>query len=252
MNKFLLFLFAGIFVPLSLLAQFKLNGYAQYMETGCILLTPDERYAEGIAYSTERINLGKYFEIEFDIFLGKKDEFGADGITFVIHNDPREFEAFGTYGECIGYGRWDPEMPYGTFIAPSIAVEFDTYQNPRQGDPAGDHVAYLENGVSFHESYWNGGDENLNLEDDKLHSFRFSWNPEKKEIIARLDNNIVYKGNRDVINDIFKGKTSVIWGFTASTGNKHNTQYFCIKRIAVEDKLIKMPDLGTEITLVTE
>jgi hypothetical protein len=251
MNKFILFLLAGIFSPLWLFAQFKLNGYAQYMETGCVLLTPDERYAEGIAYSTERINLDKYFEIEFDIYLGDKDEFGADGITFVIHNDPREFEAFGTYGECIGYGRWDPEVPYGTFIAPSIAVEFDTYQNPRQGDPTGDHVAYLENGVSFHESYWNGGNESLNLEDDRLHSFRFSWNPEKKEIIILLDNNIVHKGKRDVINDIFQGKTSVIWGFTASTGNKHNTQYFCIKRIAVEDILIETPDFGTEISLVT-
>lgn len=215
-------------------AQFELMGTADYMPSGCIMLTPNEPYAEGIAYSTTKLDLANYFEIEFDVYLGDKDEYGADGIAFVIHNDPRGFSAFGTYGEGIGYGRFNPAFASGTFIAPSIAVEFDTYQNPIQNDPSSDHVAFLENGSSYHEEYWNGGDENYNLEDDRMHNFRFSWNPETQEIIVRLDNNVVFQGIRNLVEDFFDGETEVIWGFTASTGRKYNLQYFCFRRIAYE------------------
>jgi hypothetical protein len=216
----------------TLQAQFELRGTADYMPSGCILLTPNERYAEGIAYSTTKLDLNDYFEIEFDIYLGDKDELGADGITFVLHDDPRGFDAFGTYGEGMGYGRFNPNFLSGNYIAPSVAVEFDTYFNPYQNDPQCDHVAYLENGSSFHENYWNGGDDELDLEDDRMHNFRFAWNPDTKEIIVKLDNNVVYQGTRNLVEDIFKGETEVIWGFTASTGMKFNLQYFCFRRIA--------------------
>ncbi|MFP4088909.1 MAG: L-type lectin-domain containing protein [Cyclobacteriaceae bacterium] len=233
------------------LAQFELRGTADYMPSGCILLTPDVRYAEGIAYSTNKLDLTDYFEIEFDIYLGDKDEGGADGIAFVIHNDPRGYDAFGTYGEGLGYGRFNPNFASGNFISPSIAVEFDTYQNPYQNDPASDHVAYLENGSSYHETYWNGGDDAFDLEDDSMHNFRFSWNPENNEIIVHLDNNIVYQGKRNLVEDIFEGATDVIWGFTASTGNKYNMQYFCFRRIAY-GKPATQPDQSTETPARTE
>ncbi|MDF9799056.1 hypothetical protein OKW21_004319 [Catalinimonas alkaloidigena] len=213
-------------------AQFELRGTADYMPSGCIMLTPNEPYAEGIAYSTNKLDLSDYFEIEFDIYLGDKDEYGADGIAFVIHNDPRGYNAFGTYGEGIGYGRFNPAFASGNFIAPSVAVEFDTYYNPIQNDPISDHVAYLENGSSFHENFWNGGDDDFDMEDDSMHNFRFSWNPETKEVIVKLDNAIVFQGTRDLVQDIFDGNTEVIWGFTASTGRKYNLQYFCFRRIA--------------------
>ena len=204
-------------------AQFKLLGTADYMQSGCIQLTPDEQYQEGIAYSQDKLDLSEYFEIQFDVYLGNKDEEGADGIAFVIHNDPRGFRAYGSFGEGLGY----------KYIAPSVAIEFDTYQNPWYNDPYSDHVAYLENGTSFHENYWNDDQEDLNLEDDRLHDFRFSWNPENQQVVVTLDGNIVYKGNRNLINDIFEGSTDVIWGFTASTGQKYNLQYFCFRRLAL-------------------
>ncbi|MDO1447102.1 L-type lectin-domain containing protein [Rhodocytophaga aerolata] len=214
-------------------AQFKLIGDADYMDNGCIRLTPDIPYSEGIAYSTATLNLEHNFEIEFDIFLGDKDE-GADGITFVIHNDRRGFEAFGTWGECMGYGTWSRAYGGGTYIAPSVAVEFDTYENGRQNDPSSDHVAYLEDGSNFHSTYWNNNDIAFNLEDGYLHNFRFKWNPTTKKITVYLDGRIVYQGTKDLIKDIFKGSTEVIWGFTASTGRKSNLQYFCLKRLAMK------------------
>ena len=248
MKQFLAILFLA-FCSHTVLAQFELRGTADYMPSGCILLTPNERYAEGIAYSTNKLDLQGYFEIEFDIYLGDKDELGADGITFVIHDDPRGFNAFGTFGEGLGYGRFNPNFATGNFIAPSVAVEFDTYQNEFQNDPFSDHVAYLVNGSSFHTNFWNNEDQNFNLEDDQMHNFRFSWNPETYEIIVKLDNTVVYQGKQNIVEDIFNGNTEVIWGFTASTGNKHNLQYFCFRRIAYQpEQTINLKQPSAEFT----
>ena len=232
--KKLLLAAAALLVHLCATAQFYLIGTAQYMDDpDCIQLTPDVPYSEGIAYSTTLLDLSRYFEIQFEIYLGDKDV-GADGITFVIHNDVRGFEAFGTWGECMGYGRWAPES-YANSIDPSIAIEFDTYQNYRQNDPACDHIAYLENGISRHQVYWNNNDPGYNMEDDRLHDFRFRWEPNAQQITVLLYGNIVYTGNKDLKKDIFSNVTQVIWGFSASTGYKHNLQYFCLRRIAYFD-----------------
>lgn len=231
-NLFTLSLIFLLCIRFTQAQQFSLMGTAEEMGNDCIRLTPDEEYMEGLAYHTTKLNLENFFEIEFDIFLGDKNDGGADGITFVIHNDERGFDAYGTWGECMGYGRWSRNYLAGNYIAPSIAVEFDTYQNYRQNDPACDHVAYLEDGTNFHTDYWNNGDDSFDLEDNFLHAFLFRWEPDTKKITVKLDGKVVYQGIRDLVKDIFQGQTKVIWGFTASTGNKHNLQYFCLKRWA--------------------
>ena len=214
--------------------QFITIGSARPMENSCILLTPDYPYSEGIAYSRSKLDLSGPFEISFDIYLGDKNDDGADGIAFVIHNDSRQFEAYGTWGESLGYGKMNP-WGNGTSISPSVAVEFDTYFNIRQNDPQSDHVAYLENGVSYHEVYWNGNNPEFDLEDDRLHDFRFQWDPSSNMITVLLDGFTVYMGKTDLVNDIFDGETNVIWGFSASTGRLHNKQYFCLRRLASTD-----------------
>lgn len=219
-----------ILLPLISSGQFYYLGTSQPMENGCIMLTPDYPYAEGIAYSTTPLDIRYDFEIDFDIYLGNKEE-GADGITFVIHNDPRGLEAFGTFGECLGYGRWSPNSEFGAFISPSIAIEFDTYFNPSQNDPEKDHVAYLENGTNYHFEGNKANTFPFNLEDDALHNFRFQWNATSGVIKVWLDNTLVYEIQEKLQNTIFKDMTDVYWGFTASTGRKHNLQYFCLKRI---------------------
>ena len=213
--------------------QFVTIGDAEPMGGSCIKLTNDYPFSEGIAYSTSKLDLTQKFQIEFDIYLGDKDALGADGITFVIHNDKRGFEAFGTFGEFLGYGG---RNSFGsTFISPSIAIEFDTYQNMWQNDPFSDHVAFLENGINRHIETYPKDEIEWNLEDDQLHGFRFSWNPELKEINVYLDGEIVYSGTKDLLNETFEGKGDVIWGFTASTGRKHNLQYFCFLRLAANN-----------------
>lgn len=228
-----LYLVLLLAIPYFSHGQYLYLGDAKPMGGGCIQLTPDHPYREGIAWASDKIDLGGFFEIQFDIFLGERDTLGADGIAFVMHNDERQFEAFGTYGECLGYGRWNIEYASGAFIYPSVAVEFDTYQNPNQNDPASDHAAYLENGTTFHNDFWNNADDAYNLEDGKLHDFRFRWEPDKKRITVSLDGHIVYQGVKDIVKEVFQDNPSVIWGFTASTGRKYNLQYFCLKRMAM-------------------
>jgi len=225
---FLLF----FFTPNLIYAQYIYLGSAQKMPGDCIMLTPDEPYSEGIAYNRNKLNLEDYFEIQFDIYLGDDDN-GADGITFVIHNDVRQFGAFGQWGECMGYGRFNPFSP-GNSIDPSIAIEFDTYQNIYQNDPISDHIAYLENGVSRHIDYWNNDSEDFDLEDDNLHDFRFRWDPDIQEVRVFWDGVEVYRGSKNLIDEIFKGEKDVIWGFTASTGRASNLQYFCLRRLTYQ------------------
>ena len=211
-------------------SQFVTIGDAEPMGGSCIKLTNDYPFSEGIAYSSSKLDLTQNFQIEFDIYLGDKDSYGADGITFVIHNDKRGFASFGTFGEFLGYGG---RNSFGSaFIAPSIAIEFDTYQNMFQNDPFSDHVAFLENGINKHQNVYTGNEENWNLEDDQLHGFRFSWNPESKKIKVFLDEKLAYQGKKDLLGETFNGQKNVIWGFTASTGRKHNLQYFCFLRLA--------------------
>ena len=212
-------------------AQYHYLGNAQPLDNQCILLTPDEPYSEGIAYNTNTIDLTNNFMIEFDIYLGDKDD-GADGITFVMHSDERGFQAFGTYGECMGYGRWNPESPYGAYISPSIAIEFDTYYNPSQNDPETDHMAFLENGTNYHFVNVKNPVAPGNLEDDRLHSFSLRWDSDKKVLKIWLDDHLRIEVKKDLFNEIFKANKKVIWGFTASTGRKHNLQYFCLKKFA--------------------
>ena len=226
-----LILLSLVLASLPSMAQFHYLGNARPMDDECILLTPDLPYSEGIAYSTSTINLQQNFVIDFDIYLGDKDE-GADGITFVMQSDSRRFEAFGTYGECMGYGRWNPLQPYGAFISPSLAFEFDTYYNPTQNDPEGDHMAYHENGTNYHFADVEAPIRAGNLEDGKLHNFVLRWNAVEQVLRVWLDGKLHFEIQKDLLQDPFKGNTNVIWGFTASTGRKHNLQYFCLKKFA--------------------
>lgn len=210
-------------------AQFTFQGQAMQMDGDCILLTPDTAYAEGIAFYSVLVDLEKPFSIGFDLFFGEKEE-GADGMTFVLHNDPRGYRAFGVWGEGMGYGGFSPAFG-GNRIAPSIAIEFDTYQNLRQNDPPNDHVAWLENGSSRHDLHWPEDSDDFNLEDGMLHDFNFQWDPVEKRVTVMLDGQIVANVQRDLVADIFEGQTMAIWGFTASTGRKHNLQYFCLRRV---------------------
>ena len=84
----------------------------------------------------------------------------------------------------------------------------------------------------MHETFWNGHDDDFDLEDNRLHDFYMRWDPMENSLTIILDGDIVYYGVKDLVNEVFNGENEVIWGFTASTGRAFNQQYFCLKRLA--------------------
>lgn len=197
--------------------EFRLGGYAQILNDECIRLTPDLQYVSGSAWYENPIDLSSAFELVVCLVLGEKDEEGADGIAFVFHPTM----ATGYRGEGMGFSG----------LRPSLGIEFDTYQNFHLGDPAGDHVAIMPNGLPFHEASLMGPLEVPNLEDGKKHLLRLSWDPIKKNLTVELDNAEVANYGADIVADIFGNNAKVFWGVTAATGRLSNYQDICIKRL---------------------
>lgn len=94
-------------------------------------------------FTTEQVSLGvgnsfsTYFQFQITApgGIGDGDGTGADGLVFVVQTQNNNV---GAAGEGIGY----------TGIAPSVGVEFDTFDNGfSRGDPDGNHVGINVNGT---------------------------------------------------------------------------------------------------------
>lgn len=203
--------------------EYVLLGSATTGVAGCVLLTADEPYQEGVAWAADPVDLRGPLRLGYDLFLGKSDTLGADGICFVLQADPRGTQAYGTFGECLGYGRWS-EYSSSPHIAPSLAVEFDTYENPNQNDPAADHLALHVGGLISH--WVTPATPVAELEDGRKHAFDFMYDPTSHRVRVWLDSQPVIDLTLD-LTQVFGPQTRLYWGFTGSTGRKHNLQFFC-------------------------
>ncbi len=205
-------------------AQFVLNGSASVLPDGCIQLTPDLTNQSGSAWYPDRINLRRDFRIEADFNLGNKDANGADGIAFVLQPIST---AVGGAGSSMGYGG----------VAPSVVVEFDTYQNGDLSDPACDHVAILSQGNPSHTASTalttpvNILDGLCNAETGADYALSLRWTAadERLEVFVDCDLRASYTG--DVLDDIFGGDSLVFFGFTSGTGAFSNNQVVCFRRL---------------------
>lgn len=226
---YITFLFLFLF-PFKSSAQFVLNNDAAITEPECsdssttYLLTPNLNNQSGQIWYKIPVNLTHRFDIQFEMYLGAKAySIGADGICFVFQ---QQSVNAGSGGGGIGYQG----------ITPSLAVEFDTYQNG--WDPPFCHTAIEKNGDVEHTD--NSGNNlagpvqlsptNPNLPDDAWHNVEIIWNPVTDSISMYFDCvfRIAYQG--DIIDSIFGGNPNVYWGFTAGTGGADNNQEICIAR----------------------
>ena len=100
-----------------------------------LLLTPAEQYQAGSVFTTNPVPFNrKYaFRTFFQFQMSYPNSQASDGMAFVIQ--AQGSDALGANGGSLGYGG----------ITPSVAVEFDTFQNP--GDPSDNYVAILTDGV---------------------------------------------------------------------------------------------------------
>jgi hypothetical protein len=200
----------------NLLGQaFVTNGSASSLGGDCYQLTPNSSSQAGSIFSQNTIDLTLPFSINATFFFGCKDANGADGIVFILATSNT---ALGAGGGGIGYQG----------ITPSIAVEYDDYQNTNFGDPVSDHVAVISMGSVDHNMPTNlMGPFNLsNIEDCMDHCFSVTWNPVTQTLTSTLDNSsISYTGN--IITTIFGGNALVYYGFSSGTGSLSNTHRVC-------------------------
>ncbi len=235
--------------------NFVTNRDALYLGNDCYRLT-DATYAQvGSVWYEQRINLQQSFDVVFDMNLGCLDGNGADGIAFVLQPVST---AIGSTGGGLGYAG----------VMPSVAVEFDTYQNccnntrvystVDANDPAQDHMAITTNGSVNHLSPNNlVGPVDIingqNAEDCMFHSVRISWSAEQKKLDVYYDCKLKLSYTGDIVNTVFKGDPTVYFGFTGATGGSINVQQVCFKYISFLDKIADQTICkGSEIQIAAD
>ena len=208
-----------------------MNGSA-HMAGALLNLTPDAPMQKGSAFLPEPFNLtsNSIIHTHFSFQIGGVNldsEQGADGLAFVMQNDPRAAAALGNDGEGIGFGINDTTGNPVNPISSSIAIEFDTHQNSfplrATGDPNGNHLALIINGqvyehiVSYSPSFL--------LNDGAPH---YVW----IDYFGNTKNFTVYIANSDnkplspVISttlDLAGLGNQAYFGFTAATGDGFNS-----------------------------
>src|SRR5262249_11174062 len=80
---------------------FTVNGSAVNTATHVYTVTPNAQLQHGSVMSDVRVDLTKTFDFTFDINVGNSDN-GADGMGFVLHNDPLGRQALGDNGGSLG------------------------------------------------------------------------------------------------------------------------------------------------------
>jgi len=229
MMKKLLFkhlLWCSIFLlPFYSWSQYVYNGSAVDLGNGCYRLTPAQTWQSGSVWFQNKITLDSDLIVEGSINLGTITGGGADGMAFVLQP---VCSGLGVLGGGIGYQG----------IAPSLAVEFDTWQNGEFADPAADHVALMKNGVVSHNTANNLQGPVLlpELENGADHPFIIHWNAATNNLKVWLDAALVIDYTDDVVANIFGGNDNVFWGFTAATGAAINNQTVCFTDVTFTEE----------------
>jgi len=197
----------------------------------CFTLTPDVNTQAGAVWDLNPVDLSKKFDALFCLTLGSNDITGADGFAFVMRT-PGSL-AIGQTGGGLGY----------LGIQPSLAVEFDTWDNGLANDDiADDHTGMYGNGdfVNPLVAATTLSPTGANIEDGNYHTTRIVWNPENDSLKMYFDGNLRLAYQGDIRNSIFGGQDFVLWGFTASTGGSTNLQQICFpnRTIYLQDTTI--------------
>ena len=202
-------------------SDFRVTGDAVASGEQCFQLTSARMWQGGSVWYKNPINLNEPFEMEIDLNFGC-DDFGADGIVFIFHDKLRT----GMQGEGMGFGG----------LSPSLGIEMDTYENPRQGDPYFDHMALMKNGRPTHDRYGIMKPVSIlpdkkNIEDCSAHRVAISWNPTTYNIKVTIDGSTRINKTYDIVGRIFRNNPNVYWGFSAATGGEHNVHKVCLEKI---------------------
>ena len=199
------------------------KGSANFISANELQLTPAANNESGIANSNVTVDLSQDFQIAFEVFLGNQDS-GADGLAFVMHNDPAgTFASAGVGGP--GVGAWS--------IQNGLAFEFDTYQNGNVGDPVQDHFSVWDTDTGTPEFAGAPSDPMTvvlpavalpNLEDGQWRRFSASWDAASQEMTFFFNGSAIGTLSEDLVTNYFGGSNQVYLAFTGATGGANNDQ----------------------------
>ena len=226
----------------------------------CVTLTPDLQGQTGCAWDlNSTLNFGADFTYDFIVNLGSNDNTGADGMCFVMQNDPRGRCAFVLTGGAIG----------ASGIANSLIVEIDTYLSNEDRDDGMAGVTCTGGTDPDHLDIWLNGVINPggascpgspgariipaairlkngltlhNIENGQNHLLRVAWNFATSTFSASVYNGsgatlygtVTYSFNPATVF----GTSTPFFGFTASTGFYTNNQSFCSPPILLPVQLL--------------
>jgi len=205
-------------------AQYAVNGDAAQLSCNCYRLTGAFNDQGGSVWNVNQISLEAPFDFTFDVYLGDEDQWGADGIAFVLQQVDT---AAGDNGGGLGY--------FG--LSPSVAIEIDTHDNGVNGEIASDHIAIQANGDVAHNTVNNLAGPvaalaaSPNIEDGQTHLMRVVWDPLTLTLEAYMDQSLRVSYTGDMVAEFFNNDPMVFWGFTGGTGGLNNLQQFCLSII---------------------
>ncbi|MCF6775960.1 DUF4347 domain-containing protein [Thiotrichales bacterium 19X7-9] len=210
--------------------MFNINGDATIINdaTREIRLTEAFNDQAGSAMSKLTLDFSNDFTFDFDVrFSVTNNDAGADGVAFVLHNDPDGPSAIGGGGGGFGV----------LGIEDGITLEFDTHTNaPGTFDPASgeDHSHLFDTDLPNDLSNVIAGSTVQttvqNLEDAQWYNVTITWvaststfsySLEDSGSTVLLSDSFV---NTTIAADYFGGSTDIYFGFGAATGSSVNEQ----------------------------
>lgn len=182
----------------------------------CHQLTADVSPGQvGAIWATSKLNVSNDFSVCYTAFFGSKDQYGADGMAFVLNNDLVSSPLIGDKGGNLGFNT----------ITPSVAIEFDCFQNLQLSDPAYDHVSLIVNGNMGTPQ---AGPQQLlggNVEDNAYHDVQITYSVATHELSVYVDGLLQLQTNYNIAGAL--GTNFATWGFTAGCDFYYNQQSVC-------------------------
>jgi hypothetical protein len=198
---------------------FHLNGVASKISSTRIQLSPEVGGC-GTAMSNTPLSLLHPFDLQYNLYFGAHP--GADGIGFILHNDPRGNAAIGIGGGDLGFA--DSTTGHPAAITNSVAVRWPTYYLEQQYtqfyQPTDSRVPAANLG---------GGTVAISgLSDGLLHSVQLTWDPTTHTLTQRFNGSAPQSVNlgANFATDYFGGSSNVYFGLGAGTGSLTNLQAF--------------------------
>jgi hypothetical protein len=122
------------------------------------------------------------FDTTFTYTISSQTSGGADGLAFVVQNDPRATAAIGRHASGIGYGAFTGALA-GDAIANALVVEIDTFQTA--GAPATDpnafHIGVMTGGsgdcLQNHATHGIGAYSSATIGANGTHTVRVQYVP---------------------------------------------------------------------------